>query len=187
VIAVIMKDDYIIVLDFLQHGKGGDRRAEPLVQGIGDKYFNILEVVIKDGVAVKVGDRLYIGEDKREEVKHIRGRILYHDLTSFAKTEVTRIIEEIISKDEKRFVDFFNKATPLSTRMHSLELLHGIGKKHLWQIIDERKKKPFESFKDLHERMPMMPDPKKMIVNRILSELEEKDSHKLFVASAVFG
>ncbi len=184
---MIMKDDHIIVLDFLLHGKPGDRRAEPLVQGIGDKYFNILEVVLKDDVNVKAGDKIYIGDDKREQVKYIRGRILYSDLTSFSKTEVDKIIEDIIDADEKRFVDFFNKSGSLSTRMHTLELLHGVGKKHLWEIIDERKTKPFETFKELHERVPMLSDPKKMVISRIMDELEEKDSHKLFVASAGFS
>lgn len=182
---MIMKDDYVIVLDFLQHGKANDRRAEPLAQAIGEKFFNLLEIVIKDGVTVRVGDRLYIGEEKREEVKYIRGRIRYSDLTSFARNELEKIINDLIAKDEKRFAEFFNKASPVTTRLHSLELLPGIGKKHLWQIISERKKKPFESLKDVQERVGMLPDLKKMIVKRIVNELEEKDRHRLFVAASI--
>jgi len=177
------KDEYVVVLDFLPHGKATDRRAEPLVQGLGEKFFNLLEVIVKDGIAVKPKDRLYIGEGKREEVKYIRGRIRYEELTVYAKDMLEETIIELVSKDEKRFVDFFNKAGALTTRMHSLELLHGIGKKHLWRIIEERKKKPFESFKDIQERIDMLSDPKKMIIKRITDELEEKDRHRLFVSS----
>jgi putative nucleotide binding protein len=180
-----MKDDYAIVLDFLPYGKAGDRKAEPLVQAIGEKFFNLLEVVVKDEAKVKVGDRLYIGEEKRDDVKYIRGRITYADLTNYAKNELERIVAELINKDEKRFVDFFNKAPPVTTRLHTLELLPGIGKKHLWQIISERKKKSFESFKDIQKRVPMLPDPKRMVIRRIINELEGKDRYRLFVGGVI--
>jgi putative nucleotide binding protein len=181
----MMKDDYIIVLDFLPHGKASDRKAEPLVQAIGEKFFNLLEVIVKDGAKIKVGDKLYIGEEKRDDVKYIRGRIGYLDLTNYAKNELERIVTELINKDEKRFVDFFNKAPPITTRLHTLELLPGIGKKHLWQIISERKRKSFESFKDIQSRVSMLPDPKRMVIRRIVDELEGKDRYKLFVGSNV--
>ena len=179
---MIAKDEYIIVLDFLSRGKPSDRRAEPTAQGIGDKYFNLLEVVIKPGVSVKSGDRLYIGEGKREKVRYIRGRIRYDQLTTYAKNNLEQVLQDLIKKEEKRFVNVFNKAGPITTRMHSLELLPGIGKKHLWAIIRERRKKPFESFEDLQKRIEMLPDPKKMVIKRILDELQGTDRHRLFVS-----
>lgn len=179
----MLKDEYVIVLDFLAHGKPSDRRAEPLAQVVGEKFFNLLEVVMREDVTTKPRDRIYIGEDKRDKVKYIRGRINFSDLTNFAKAELKEVINEFIEKDEKRFVNIFNVAGPITTRMHSLELLPGIGKKHLWSIIDERKKKSFESFKDLQDRIKMLPDPKRMIERRILAELETKDRYKLFVGS----
>ena len=182
---MVAKDDYIIVLDFLPHGKPNDRKAEPVAQGIGDKFFNLLEVAIKDGVSLKAKDRIYIGEEKREQVKYIRGRISYSELTNYAKNMVEEIIAEIISKDEKRFVDFFNKSGSVTTRMHTLELLPGIGKKHMWEILGIRKSKPFETFKELQERVPMLPDPKKMVVKRVLEELQDKDRYRLFVATSM--
>ena len=176
------KDDYAIVLDFLPHGKATDRRAEPLAQAIGDKFFNLLELVTKEGLAIKVGDRLYIGDDKREQVEYIRGRIGYLDLTNYSKGELERIITDIVNGDEKRFVGFFNAAGPITTRLHSLELLPSIGKKHMWEIIEERKKKPFDTFAELQQRVEMLPDPKRIIIRRIIDELEGKDRHRLFVA-----
>ncbi|MCD6403485.1 MAG: DUF655 domain-containing protein [Candidatus Aenigmarchaeota archaeon] len=177
-----MRDEYVIVLDFLPHGRPSDRRPEPLAQVIGEKYFNLLEVVIKDGVKVKPGDRLYIGEGKREEVKYIKGRISYDELTGFAKTELENVLEKLVDTNEKRFVEFFNRAGPITTRMHSLELLPGIGKKHLWDIIKQRKKKPFESFEDIKARIEMLPDPKKIVIKRILMELKGEDKRRIFVA-----
>lgn len=179
----MVKDEYVIVLDFLAHGKASDRKAEPLAQVIGDKYFNLLEIVLRDSTSVKPKERIYIGEEKRDKVKYIRGRVSYGELTSFAKTKLEEVINELIEKDEKRFVNIFNKVGPITTRMHTLELLPGIGKRHLWTILTERKKKQFESFKELQERIKMLPDPKRMVVRRIITELEGKDRHRLFVGT----
>ena len=182
---MVAKDDYVIVLDFLPRGKPTDRKTEPLAQVIGEKFFSLLEIVIKDGVSTKVGERIYVGTDKRDQVKYIRSRIDYNDLTSFAKSELENVIKDIISRDEKMFVEFFNRAGPVTTRLHSLELLPGIGKKHMWGIIEQRRKKPFESFEDLKQRVEMLPDPKKIVIRRILDEIESKDKHRLFVAGGI--
>ena len=176
-----MRDEYIIVLDFLSRGHAHSRRAEPITQGIGSNHLSLLEVVLKPGVVVKPGDLLYIGELKRDKVKYIKGRIKYNSLTGFAKDELEDVIEKIIDNNEKRFVDFFNVAGPVSTRLHSLELLPGIGKKHMWAIIGERRKQKFETFEELKTRVEMLPEPKRMIKKRIIEELEEKDRHRLFV------
>ncbi len=179
------KDEYIIVLDFLSSGKAGDRRAEPLIQGIGDRFFSLLEVVVKEGVTVKVKTKVYVGESKREEVKYIRTKIRYSELTSYAKDMLEEIVNDIVTNDEKRFVNFFNTAGSLTTRMHSLELLPGIGKRHMWQIISQRRVKPFESFDDLKKRVDMISEPKKIIVKRIMEELQEKDRHQIFVGAPI--
>jgi len=91
------------------------------------------------------------------------------------------VIDKIIDQNGKRFINFFNIAGPVSTRLHSLELLPGIGKKHMWAIINERKRKKFESFENLKKRVEMLPDPKRMIKKRIIEELKESDRHRLFV------
>lgn len=179
---MVAKDDYVVVLDFLPRGKPMDRKVEPIAQVIGDKFFNLLEVVVKDGVALKTGERLYIGPDKRDIVKYIRSRISYKELTNFSRSELETVIRDIMSKDEKRFVSFFNTAGPITTRLHSLELLPGIGKKHMWSVINARKTKPFENFDDLRQRVDMLPDPRKIVIRRILDEFEGKDRYRLFVA-----
>ncbi|MCX8179305.1 MAG: DUF655 domain-containing protein [Candidatus Aenigmarchaeota archaeon] len=176
-----MREEYIIVLDFLPTGYPHSRKMEPIAQGIGTKYFNLLEVVLKPGETVKPEERLYVGEGKWDKVRLIKGRIKYNELTSFAKQELEIVLDKMIDENEKRFVEFFNKAGPLTTRLHSLELLQGIGKKHMWAILDARKQKPFESFDDLKKRVEMLPEPKKMIKKRIIDELNEVDRHKLFV------
>jgi putative nucleotide binding protein len=179
----LVKEEYIIALDFLPMGKATDKRPEPTVQGIGESHFSLLEVVVRKDVQIKPKDRIYIGPGKRDVVEYIKRRISYDELTSFAKSILEEVILEIVTKNESRFVAFFNMAGPLSPRMHSLELLPGLGKKHLFNILQERKKKPFQSFEDIKRRVEMLPDPKKMIVKRILRELQSREErHKIFVA-----
>ncbi len=180
---MVAKDDYIIVLDFLSHGKSSDRKAEPIVQGIGAKFLTLLEIVVKEGIEIKNKEKIYVGSDKRDNVEYIRERINYQNLTSYSKNIIEEVITKIVNEDDKRFVNFFNKAGPVTTRLHSLELLPGIGKKHMWEIIKERRMKPFENFEDLHKRVPMLPDPKLMVIKRVIKDLEESDKYKLFVGN----
>jgi putative nucleotide binding protein len=175
------KDEWATVLDFLSHGHYGMDRSQPVAQVLGEKYFSLLEVIIRNDVTVKINERIYIGDGKRDKVKYIRGRIEAKDLTVAAKEELQGSIKETVNKDAKRFVDFFNKATHITTRLHQLEILPGIGKRHLWAIIEERKAKPFQSFGDLKKRVPLLPDPENMIIKRILEELEDKDKYRIFV------
>ena len=51
----------------------------------------------------------------------------------------------------------------------------------MWEIIEERKEKPFESFEDMKSRIRLLPDPEKAIVKRIISEINNEDKYKLFV------
>jgi len=104
-------------------------------------------------------------------------------LTQTAKGEVEFVIKELVQKNEKRFIKFFNAAAPINMRRHQLELLPGIGKKHMWQIIEERKNDLFKSFSDIKTRVKLLPDPEKVVIKRILMELNNEDKYKLFVDS----
>ena len=177
-----LKDENVIVLDFLPRGHSTGRQ-EPLAQVIGDKYFSLLEVVIRKDVVLKPGDKAYIGDSKRDQIDHIKRRVSVNDLSSFAKSELPFVVEKLVKENETRFVNFFNTAQPISTRLHQLELVPGIGKKHLWDIIDERKKTPFTSFEDIKKRIKLMPDPANSVIKRVMEELENDDIRfRLFVA-----
>lgn len=181
VVRSIKKDESAIVLDFLARGHYEMRRSEPMAQIIGERYFSLLEVIIREDTALKPEERVYIGEGKRKAVKYIRKRINYNELTAAAKEELVDIVEKIVGKNPESFLMFFNKSGPVTNRLHQLELLPGIGKRHLWAIITERKKGPFKSFADIKKRVPLLPDPEKLMVRRILCELEDKDKYRIFV------
>lgn len=177
----IKKDEWAFVLDFLSHGHYGMERSQPVAQVLGDEYFSLLEIIVRENSTLKTQDKVYIGDGKREKVKYIRGRINFDDLTAAAKEELSYIIESLIEKRPEKFLNFFNKSGQITTRLHQLELLPGIGKRHLWAIIDERKVKEFDSFNDLKKRVPLLPNPEKMISKRIIEELQDRDKYRIFV------
>lgn len=179
------KEQYVIILDYLQNGYSYDKtpshKKTPIAQGIGISNFTLLELVPKKEVLLKPLEKVYIGEGKRDKIHHINGKIGIKKLTGNAKMELQYVIEEIIKKDEQKYVDFYNNSQALSMRMHQLELLPGLGKKHMWEIIDERKGDPFKNFEDMKSRLKNMSDPKKLIIKRIMLELEGDQKYYLFV------
>lgn len=179
------KEEYAIVLDFLPNGYPFDNRPSfkktPIAQALGTKKFSLLELVPKKEIFLQLHEEVYIGEGKRDKIHHIIGKITSEKLTSTAGEELKHIVKETVEKDEKRFVEFFNTAQPLTTRMHQLELLPGLGNKHMWEILEERKGQPFLSFEDIKKRVKLMPDPKTAVIKRILLELSGKEKHFLFV------
>src|SRR3989338_4658813 len=117
-----IKEEYAIVLDYLPNGYPFDTRPShkktPIVQAMGKNFFTLLELVPKrEALQPQPGKEIYIGEGKREDIHHILGRLSLSKLTATAKAELEYVIKDIVDNNEKRFVDFFNKAQPLSTRM----------------------------------------------------------------------
>ncbi|MBU0758038.1 MAG: DUF655 domain-containing protein [Nanoarchaeota archaeon] len=179
------KEEEAIVLDFLQHGYPFDKtpgyKKTAIAQCIGTTRLTLLEAVPKKDVFLKTNEKVYIGDGKRDKIHHVNGKLRPDRLTSSAQSELKYVIEKLVNENEKKYVDFFNKAQPLTTRMHTLELLPGLGKKHMWEIIEARREVEFTSFDDIKKRVKLLPDPKKIIIKRIVSELEGKEKYSLFV------
>jgi putative nucleotide binding protein len=97
--------------------------------------------------------------------------------------ELETAIERIVLDREKWFVNFFNNAQPITPRMHSLELIPGIGKKYMWDILNSREKKLYESFEDLQSRVSV-PSPAKLVVKRVIEELSSDPKYRLFTRSS---
>lgn len=182
------REDVAWILDYLPYGHLDDPRPvyqkKPLVQAVGERNFVLIEMVPKEGVVPKSQDRVYIGDGDRTVIDHVKRRIGYKDLTHGAQVELPFIIEKIILGQEPRFVEFFNQAYPITTRLHMLELLPGIGKKLMWAIIEERKKGKFSSFKELIERIRGLHAPEKILAHRVIDELkDEQVKYRVFTTS----
>lgn len=185
----VFREEYAYVLDFLPNGNPFDthhpsHRVRPIAQALGDKYFTLIEFHTKPGVYLVQGEKVYVGftrKELRDKVEYVwGGAVLYDELTSMAKGYLPEAIKKIVVEKERVFVDFFNIAEPVTIKLHALELLPGIGKKTMWLILEERKKKPFESFNDIQQRTKIV-DPMKLIIDRILLEIQGKERYYLFL------
>ena len=179
----------ILVLDYLPEGKGfgQTKQREPTIQGIGTTWFSLLDMVVdKKGSYLQFTELPLPKISEETPIKQIKRRITINDLTNTGYESLEEAVLKIINKNEKRFVSFFNKAQPITNRIHSLQLVPGIGKKLMWEILQSRKSMPFVSFSDIEERVKIS-DIRKMVLNRIMQELEGDEKHRLFTASADSG
>lgn len=166
-----------VVLDFLPRGSPNDDRPQyersPVAFAIGDVNFELVEAALTDDAGINIGDRIEI-DPVGENIKTLR-TVSYGDLTSTAESELEYAIEAIIDADEDRFIDFYTEAQPITTRLHVLNLLPGIGKKLRNNVLDARKRKPFESFEDIESRVSGLHNPKEILIDRIVEELKKED------------
>lgn len=175
------KEEYAMILDYLPYGYPMGKRMTPIAQAIGVKTLALLELIPRRGITLNPKEKVYIGPDKRDKIYYISGRLFREKLTETAKIQLQEFIEGVVAEQEKKFVDFFNDAQAINTRLHQLELLPGFGKKHTKEVLNARDSKKFASFEDIKNRVKNIPDPKKAVEKRILEELYERQRFNLFV------
>lgn len=174
-------EEKALVLDFLPRGRSSDYKTEPLAQLIGKEFFTLLEVSPKQGIELKALDEVYVGKEERPQIEFIKKRISYRELTNNSLTELDKAVEKIVLDSEKKFADFYNTSRSITIKRHQIELLPGMGKKHMLQILAEREKAPFASFRELRDRVHGVPDPVVAIVKRIVEELQGDQDVKYFL------
>lgn len=176
---------YAIVLDYLPHGHPEDTRPQfeksPVAQALDEDRFRLFEFTLSTDPDLNITDRIQIEPESDDRINRLR-RIEYDDLSSSATAELEYAVEEIIDRNERQFVDFYNDAQPITLRLHQLNLLPGVGKKIRNKILDERKRGPFESFEEITDRVGGLHRPKEVIIDRIMEELRDDDlKYKTFV------
>lgn len=175
------KEESAIVLEYLPNGYPLEKKMMPIAQAIGKNNLTLLELVPRRGVSLEIGEEVYIGEGKRDKIYYILGRLKREKLTESAKNQLEEFIKKIVQEREKEFIAFYNKAEAINKRVHQIELLPGLGKKHMKDILEQREESPFESFEDMKKRIQNLPDPQRAIEKRIFQELTVFERHNLFV------
>lgn len=156
-----------IVLDKLK--KDIKFKQTEIIQCIGTSNFSLLEIV---------SDMQVKHQEKISTDDLIVRRINYSRLSSEGKKELEKAVETIVLENPTKFVNFFNNAKPIGLRRHQLDLLPMIGVKHRMAIIEHIKKKgKFTSFDDIRN-IEMMPDPVKVVVNRVIDEIMDGEEIK---------
>ena len=174
------KEEHAIILEFLPNGYPLEGKMMPIAQAIGENNLTLLELVPRRGISLEVGEKVYIGEGKRDKIYYILGRLQREKITESAKEQLVEFIKKIVKEKEQKFVNFFNESEAINKRIHQIELLPGLGKKYVKEILDKRKEKPFESFEDMKKRISNLPYPEKAVEKRILQELTTFERYNLF-------
>jgi putative nucleotide binding protein len=176
----MVKEEQAIILDFLPNGYPLEKKMMPIAQAVGTNGLTLLELVPRRDVTLEVGEQVYIGEGKRDKVYYILGRLHREKLTESAKDRLQEVIEKHVKEHEQEYVDFFNKSLAINKRIHQIELLPGIGKKHMQEILEKRNEEEFKSFEDMKSRVSNLPDPSKAVEKRIFQELTTQERYNLF-------
>jgi putative nucleotide binding protein len=179
-------ENYAYILDYLPNGRQTDRgfHREPLALAIGEDELKLFELEPRRGVQLTPGSRIPLVPvgNVPPPIDHVRRRIGYDELTVSGRSELPATLERIVRANVPRYLRFFNESPAVSRRFHLLELLPGIGKKTMQQIVEERKHAPFASFEEIEARLHLKA-PERLIVARIEQELSGvDDKYRLFVA-----
>ena len=175
-------EEYAYVLDHKSRAKSTTVRGRTgvIVIALGEERLTLLEILGIENSTFDIGERVYIGKEGRTKVQSVLGKMDYEKTSDSAKNEIPNVVESIITKNEKKFVDYINNAQPLTPRTHALELIPGIGKTYMNVIIKEREKEPFQSYHDIRERTGL----KELIqhlTERIVEEISGDARMNLFV------
>ena len=175
-------EEFARVLDFLQRGKSEviKGREGPMVEVIGEERLTLLELLAMENQDFDLAERVKIGKEGREKVVSVLGKLAYDELTPEAKASLPGVVESIVKGNEAKYVVYFNELQPLTPRLHGLELIPGIGKTFMKEILEMREKQPFVSFSDVQDRVGLK-DPAKMIAKRIVEELAGESHITIFV------
>ncbi len=175
-------EEYAYVLDFNPRGKSTTVRGREgiILTAIGEDRLTLLEILGAPNSSFDVGEKIFIGKEGRTKVLSVLGKLDYNKLSSAAQAELSGVVDNIVTENEKKFVDYLNNAQPLTPRIHALELIPGIGKTYMKAILEERDKKKFENFKDIQDRIGFK-EPKNQITKRIMEEITGETRMNLFV------
>jgi putative nucleotide binding protein len=175
-------EEFAYVLDFMPRGKSVviKGREGPMVQAIGEERLTLLELLAMENQDFEVEEKVKIGKEGREKIVSVLGKLTYEELSAEAKGTLPGVAEALVMRNEPKYVSYFNDLQPLTPRLHALELIPGIGKTFMKEIVEMREKRPFTSFDDVQTRVGLR-DPAKMISKRIVEELSGEARVSLFV------
>lgn len=169
-------------MDYIPRGRSAiiRERDGPIVQSIGEDRLTLLEILAVPSADFEVAERIPIGKENRTKIQSVLGKLTYEELSNESRNELEPVLQKLIGDNEAKFISYFNELQPITPRLHSLELIPGIGKTFMRQILNQRERKKFESFKDLERRVGLR-EPAKLLARRIVEELSGGSRITIFV------
>ena len=89
-------------------------------------------------------------------------------------------MEQAWNKNEMKYLGYLNNIQAVTPRLHGIEMIPGVGRKTMGQILKERDKQLFTNFNDLHLR-GRLKEPVTQIAKRIIEEISGSSKINLFV------
>jgi putative nucleotide binding protein len=175
-------EEYAYVLDYNLRSKSITVRGREglILQAIGEGRLTLLELLGVQNASFEIGERVFIGREGRNKILSVLGKVEYGGISASAKNDLPNIVDKIVLSSEQRFISYINNSPPVTPRIHSLELIPGIGKTYMRSIIKERERKKFESFSEVQARIGIK-DIHKLISKRIVEEISGEVRMNLFV------
>ena len=175
-------EEYAYVLDYNLRSKSITVRGREglILQAIGEGRLTLLELLGVQNASFEIGERVFIGREGRNKILSVLGKLEYGAISASAKNDLPNIVDKIVLSSEQRFVSYINNSPPVTPRIHSLELIPGIGKTYMRSIIKERERKKFDSFSEVQARIGIK-DIHKLISKRIVEEISGQVRMNLFV------
>ena len=175
-------EEYAYVLHFAAHVKSTVIRGRegPIIQALGEERLTLLEILAINNTSFEVGERVCIGKEGRSKVISVLGKLAYEELSNDAKNDLPTVAERIVLANENKYITYINELQPITPRLHALELIPGIGKTFMRQLLNEREKRLFNSFEDIQNRVGLR-EPGKLIAKRIVEEISGGSRINLFV------
>jgi putative nucleotide binding protein len=175
-------EEFAYVLDYRTNSRSSiiKGRDGTIIQAIGMERLTLLELLGNEDETFSITEKLSIGKEGRSKILSVLGKLSYDKLTTESVTSVSDILELIVNDNESYYINYFNNAHAVTPRLHSLEMIPGIGKTFLSQILKEREKSPFTSFSDISARINLK-EPELLIAKRLMEEISGNAKLNLFV------
>ena len=175
-------EEFAYVLDYRPNSRSSliKGRDGTIIQAIGLDRLTLLELLGNDDEKFSISEKLSIGKDGRSKILSVLGKLSYDTLTTESRTSIPDILELIVADNESHYVNYFNNSHAVTPRLHSLEMIPGIGKTFLSQILKERENRPFTSFSDISDRINLK-EPAQLIAKRLIEEISGDAKLNLFV------
>ena len=174
-------EEFARVISVNRRGRAVTSRGRDgtIVTAIGENRFTLLEMLGAEGAVFEIGERICVDREQETKVTLVLGKVRYERLSDQARGQIRDTIEQIVDEYEDRFVEYYNKADHLTTKVHALDQFPGIGRAYTRTILEERARRKFDSFEDIAERTGL-DDPRWCIVQRIDEEVTGKTRTCLF-------
>ncbi len=152
----------------LDHGsKGPD-----MIIAITERDFRISRLKAIQKTELKfIGDRIAI-DSTSEIVSEIIGLTRITSLSPSALKELPKIIASMLQDSPERCLGFYNRAGPLSLKMHSYELLPGIGSKKAQEMVEARGRTGWTELSALDEVCGI--NSANLLANRLIEEMNDE-------------